>query len=418
MGTVKLTRREIDASRAQARRTGVAVVLWDEDLKGFGCRVAPSGKASWLVKKLLGTGGRGSKAVKHVFGDYAETNPDKARDQAIALIGDIRKGVDLTDRKRQDRKAQREVFKSGKLQDVADTYIKRRTEPGRFWSELEGRFKREIIPTLGKNTLVAKITKADIRHLIESKEEKYPVAARTMFEALRPFFKWCVERDLITVSPLANLQPPAIAEARDRLLNDDEIKAFWKATDALGWPFGPFYRLLLLTGQRREEVGGMSRDEIAEATWTIPRERTKNNKVHVVHLSDQSIAVLGTIDPIEGCPFVFTTTGESTISGYSKAKARLDTVMQRELGKKNLQPWRVHDLRRTAASGMAKLGFAPHIVERVLNHTSGAQGGLVAVYQRYEYLEERKRAIEAWGNYVEALIVDRPMADNVRSLRA
>ena len=421
MPTRKLTKREIESKRAEASRTGSAVVLWDQDLKGFGCRVSASGKASWLVKKLLGAGGREARTVKHVFGDYEEMSLDKARDEAIKLIAEIRSGVDLSQRKRQVRSEQTKVQQSGAFGPVVELYLKRKSQPGRFWSELEGRFEREIIPKIGKDTLVASITKANIRHLIETKEDTHPGAARTLFESLRPFFKWCVERDIIVVSPMQDLSPPPIPDARDRILTDVEIRAFWSATEAMSWPFGPLYQLLLLTAQRRDEVAGMRRSEIdlAKAEWLIPSDRTKNGKEHLVHLSPQAVTIIQNlpISPSHNLHYgisdlIFTTTGTTALSGFSRAKLALDRVMQ------PTKPWRIHDLRRTAASGMASLGFQPHIVERVLNHVSGAQGGLVGVYQRYEFVLERKKAIEAWGGYIQQLLTERSSSNVVVLQRA
>jgi integrase len=195
------------------------------------------------------------------------------------------------------------------------------------------------------------------------------------------------------------------------VLADSEIKSFWSAC-GFDPVFGPFYQLLLLTAQRREEVSDMRWAELdlLNRTWTIPKERTKNGKQHLVHLSTQAVAIIEGLE--RRGEFLFATTGKAGLRGYGSAKARLDKHMNPDT------PWRVHDLRRTAASGMAALGFQPHIIERVLNHLSGAQGGLVSVYQRFEYLEERKRALEAWGSHVEGLITERAMAQNVVAFRA
>jgi integrase len=291
-----------------------------------------------------------------------------------------------------------EALNAAKLGEVVELYLKRHSKPGSYWIEIRRKFDVEIIPELGKDTPVTEITKSDLRALIEAKQDKnWHGAARYLFATLRPFFKWCAERDLISKSPLEDISPPKPLASRDRVLTDAEIVTFWKATESDPL-FGPFYRLLLLTAQRREEVGGMQWQEVdrVTSTWTIPKQRTKNAKEHVVHLSPQALAVLDAL-PRQERGYVFTTTGTTPISGYGKAKARLDGVMG------ELPEWRVHDLRRTAASGMAALGFQPHIIERVLNHVSGATGGLVGVYQRFEYLEERQRALEAWANHVKTL---------------
>lgn len=199
----------------------------------------------------------------------------------------------------------------------------------------------------------------------------------------------------------------------------------------MGYPFGPFYQLLLLTAQRREEVAAMSWPEMklgkTEGEWIIPKERTKNGKEHLVHLSPSVVSILYGLPTIS--KFVFTTNGTTPISGYSKAKAKLDKLIATECASLDAgqsanfcqqifqSEWRVHDLRCTAASGMAELGFQPHIVERVLNHISGAQGGLVGVYQRFEYADERKRALEAWGNRVTEIASGKTCETNVVSLQ-
>ncbi len=223
---------------------------------------------------------------------------------------------------------------------------------------------------------------------------------------------------------MAGIKSPKPLEARDRVLSDEEIKAFWQATGDLGWPFKNVFRLLLLSGQRREEVGGARWRELDldAGTWTIAKERCKNGKAHLVDLSPEAVRLL---DPLgdaaaarraDDAEFVFSTTGLTPVSGFSKAKARLDARMREILGDK-FREWRTHDLRRTAASGMAALGFQPHVIERVLNHVSGAQGGLVSVYQRHEYREERKRAILAWGAHVMQIVSAEAPGSNVVPLR-
>ena len=404
----KITARAVEALRKQANKNGSDVFLWDTELQGFGAKASAHGRVSWVFQHWLG--GRGGKAKRIAFGQSPPMGVDEARKEAEKLRGEVNSGVDIVDRKQQLREAKREALLATALAEAVETYFQKRSKPGRFWSELRTRFDNEIVPALGKDTKLAGITKADIRHLIQAKEDTHPVAARTMFEALRPFFKWCVERDIIAASPMQNLKAPPLPASRDRILTDAEITAFWKAAGELPL-FGPCHRLLLLTAQRREEVGAMSWSELdlEQATWIIPGSRTKNGKEHLVHLSFQAVAILSAL-PKLASPFVFTTTLEAPISGYGHAKARLDELIKPD------KPWRVHDLRRTAASGMASLGFLPHIIERVLNHTSGATGGLISVYQRYEYAEERKRAIEAWGNYVDKLVAGKRTADNVVSL--
>jgi integrase len=176
-------------------------------------------------------------------------------------------------------------------------------------------------------------------------------------------------------------------------LTDAEIIKYWAAVNTIEQPFRAALQLLLLTGSRLNEVGGMRRDELgADGAWTIPGIRTKNHRPHVVPLSPLMREIIAAVPVIEG-PFVFTTTGRSAISGWSKIKTALDSKM-------GVPAWRLHDLRRTAATGMAELGTAPHVVEAVLNHISGARAGVAGIYNRAAYAEEKRAALERWSGHV------------------
>jgi integrase len=220
-----------------------------------------------------------------------------------------------------------------------------------------------------------------------------------------------------------NIPRPAAENPRDRVLSDDEIVAFWKGCKSLGWPFGWLFRLLLLTAQRRDEVGNMTWLEVdlEGGLWMLPRERAKNDRAHEVQLSRLALEILAAAPRIDGSQFIFTTTGRRPASGFSKAKQRLDTrmaqVLTEELAKgypgkdkiaTGVPAWTLHDLRRTAATGMASLNVPPHVVDRILNHVSGTIRGVAAVYNRHAYLDERKAALEAWGRHVEGLVRPRP----------
>jgi integrase len=420
MGTVDIiTSRTIQALSREAVERGKPVYAWDSALRGFGIKASPQGTLSYLVQKWVG--GRGGVSKRIVIGHHPAWDLKQARKEAGSIIGDVAKGIDIVDRKAQLRIAQREALKATRLGDAVDLYLKRHRKDGQYWGEVEATLQRELVTTFGRGATVVSVSKAEVRKLIDAKQDAgMHGAARALFAFLRPFFKWCVERDMIAASPLDTLKAPMPLQARDRILSDDEVKLLWEATETLSATdrnhrsmpspvFGSFYKLLLLTAQRREEVAAMEWSEVDGGVWTIPGTRTKNGKEHTVHLSPQALAILASIPKQEGCRYVLSTNGKTSISGYGKAKARLDTLM------KGVDPWRVHDLRRTAASGMARLGFQPHIIERVLNHVSGAQGGLVGVYQRYEYLEERKRALEAWSAHVNSIVQRAIQPSNVVS---
>ena len=223
--------------------------------------------------------------------------------------------------------------------------------------------------------------------------------ARVMLSCLSKMFSWLVQHRRVSQNPCKDVHRPEASAARDRVLTDAEIVKFWRATDAERKELSALLKLLLLTGCRLNEVAGMTRAELSDdgATWNIPGSRTKNKRPHVVPLAPLARKMVGTGS--EG--FVFTTTGRSPVSGWSKIKRRLDAAMK-------IPPWRLHDLRRTAATGMAEIGIAPHIVEAALNHISGAKAGVAGTYNRAAYAEEKRAALERWASHVQGLVSARP----------
>jgi integrase len=239
-----------------------------------------------------------------------------------------------------------------------------------------------------------------------------PGAARLGYSVLSRFFGWCVHEGMVPVSPLTGTRPPTLLPSRERVLSDREIANLWAATESIPAPFGPMFRILLLTGQRRDEVAQMrwSELDLDAGLWVMPSQRTKNGKSHAVPLTELAVAIIRSVprlvDEASGklSPFVFTTTGSSPVSGFSKAKARLDREMSARAQVDGLSPdWRLHDIRRTVASGMARLGQPIHVVEAVLNHQSGTISGVAAVYIRHNFLEEKRVALEEWASLVGSI---------------
>jgi len=219
--------------------------------------------------------------------------------------------------------------------------------------------------------------------------------------------------------------------ARDRVLTDVELGEVWRAAGALGAPFAPCLRILILTLQRRDEVAGMRWNELAPdlSTWTVPAERSKNGKAHIVHLAEPARAILRAVPRVGTAGLVFTTTGRTPLSGFSGAKRRLDMAIAAERAAaaartgdgsvpEPIVPWRLHDLRRTGVTALARLGFPPHVCDRLLNHAEGAIRGVAAVYQRHEFLPEREAALNAWAAHVLVVGEGAPNARNVVALAA
>lgn len=416
MPVAKLTQNGIQKAIKAIENNGLSIVLWDSELTGLGLRLSPKGKASWLVKARLGAGGRDAKQILHVFGHFDKLpDIDKARQLARSILVDIGNGIDPNKTRKSKRIADIDAYRNGRLKDVFDTWYDKHAKPsndppvGSYWYEVRRRFNVEVLPKLGEATPVQTITKQDIIQLIDNKEKVTKSGARQVFNAMNPFFLWCVSRELIPASPMAGLSPPERYEDRDRVLTEDEIKLFWKATDKLSYPWGPYYKLLLLTLQRRSEVAHLDRlelnfDGMYRNTWIIPSDRTKNNEEHLVHLPTQVIDIIDKIPKHDKSTLVFTTTGKTGISGFSKAKRDLDAEITKLNDGKPIAPWRLHDLRRTGATAMGMLKVPPHITELILNHVSGSNGGLVGIYQRFKYIDERQLALEKWNEYICKII--------------
>jgi integrase len=234
---------------------------------------------------------------------------------------------------------------------------------------------------------------------------------RALFAALSSLFGWLLEHRKIAQNPCSGLKRPQAPDARDRVLSNTELIWFWRATDAIGVPFGTIFKLLLLLGQRLREVAGLRRDELsADGTvWSIPASRTKNRRAHVVPLPPAAQALIAAVRGDQ--QIIFSSTGHTMPSGWSRAKARLDKAMfavAREDGNTTIRPFRLHDLRRCAVTGMAELGIRPDVIELTVNHVSGSRGGIAGVYNRSELMDERKAALERWAAHVNGLVSGRP----------
>jgi integrase len=203
---------------------------------------------------------------------------------------------------------------------------------------------------------------------------------------------------------------PAAQTSRDRVLSDDELRRIWCAAERLGYPYGALVQLLMVSGQRRNEVAGMRWGELNGSLWTLDATRTKNGRVHEVPLPTAAKAILASVPRIRGSDYVLTTNGLSQVTGFASAKSKLDAAVlalaqeraaeRRQNAAVEVASWRFHDLRRTTASGLARLGQPPHVIEAVLNHRSGVISGVSATYNRHDYRNEKLTALQVWGEHV------------------
>jgi len=259
-----------------------------------------------------------------------------------------------------------------------------------------------------------------------------PIRANRVFAQLRKMARWAISRGIVDRSPCEGLTAPSPETKRDRVLSDDEIRLLWRAFEVAGWPFGPIGQLLVLTGARRDEVAGMTWGELdlTGRVWSLPAARTKNKRDHQIPLSEAAVRL------IEGLPrigdargFVFTVTGKTPVSGFSRFKESVDRTIietlredaeERSDDPQQVRPpehWIIHDLRRTVATNLQKLGVRLEITEAVLNHVSGSRAGIVGVYQRHEYSAEKRAALDAWARRLDAIVTGGAAA-NVVPIRA
>jgi integrase len=433
MPRIRLTK--LAADRLAPPKAG-RVIHWDRTLPGFGLRVTAKGAKSWVAMYRVN-----GKTVMETIGSLAKvTDIGEARDLARASMQKAEAGTHPVEEKRAG--AARDAIST--VGAAVERYL---SEGGRSskngpWKPKTAKewrriFVHDVLPHWGDRPL-AEIAKTDVLALVndkaatrERKRKGAPsagaaVQAGKMLTRLRTFFAWAAANDLIGADPTAGVLRPAREAQRDRVLTDDDIRFFWRGAEQLGMPFGPLFQLLLLTAQRETEVAGLRWLEFDSVetpkVWTIPGERAKNRKPHLVHLSDLATEALEQVAHVKGQTLLFSGTGKTPVSGFSNAKERLDELMLRALREQSgdaeaeLTPWVLHDLRRTATTGMARLGVAPHVADRVLNHQAGTIRGVAAVYNRFEYLDEREAALEAWGRFVESLV--RPVPSNVIQLAA
>jgi integrase len=415
---IRITKRFVDAEQPAAKDR----FIFDSEVKGFGLKVTPAGRKVYILQYRMG--GRKSPTRRYTIAEHGDLTADQARDEAIKLRGQIRMGVDPQGEKKamaSPRPGSRTFAETadGYLRHVAKTL---RPSSAREWRRI---IERDVKPAWRARAIDA-ITRRDVRDLIEEISSRgAEVQANRTLARLKTLFNWAIQQDIIPASPAAGLKPVGKEVERDRVLSDEEIRWFWAACDQLGWPFGPLFKLLLLTAQRRDEVRALEWSHLSQdgKTWTMPREKSKNDRAHEVQLSPPASAILNSLHHVSE-RLVFTTNGARPVSGFSKAKATLDRLMEAERRKQFGLPdetppatpaWILHDLRRTAATGMARLNIPPHVVDKILNHVSGSIRGVAAVYNRHSYLDERRAALDAWANRLDTLLADSP--DNVVPLR-
>jgi integrase len=423
------------------------VMYWDRHCPGFGLRIAAprpdsrDGRKTWIAMYRVG-----GKAVFETIGTLAQVpKVDKARDLARASILKAKGGDHPIEERRAEKARRQEQARAAeatareavesRFAAVAQRFIADRSEEAgwapKYLKEVRRILDHDVLPRWCDKP-IREITTDDVEKLINEKKTNRErrrkgtkggasTQANRTLTRLHTLFAWALRKKLINADPTIGISPVIKEKARDRVLGEDEIVWFWRGAEQAGQPYGAIFKLLLITAQRESEVAGMRWSELNLETreWKIPRERTKSDRAHTVHLSDLAIEIIQAL-PRQG-DLLFPSRVGKPISSFDRPKNRVDAAMsQLREGAGNweteIAPWILHDLRRTATTIMAELNVLPHVADRILNHSGGTIRGVAAVYNRHEYLNERKAALDALGRYVEKLI-DPSAASNVVELQ-
>ncbi len=369
------------------------------------------------------TGGRPASRT-FTLGKPETHSPEAARTEAGKLKGEVQAGGSPAEKRKAaiaaNRAAEAEAAKALTFGELINAWATARTADRRpsYLREAGNCLRRNLSQWLDRPA--KSITLAEAVHALdEIKAEKGTVAANRTQAYARAAYSWALKRQMLTANPFRGIERPGRETARERVLTAEEMGAIWQACDALPPVRAAFVRVLMLTMQRRDEVASMRWAELDldKAIWTLPGERAKNRRTHVVHLADPARAILAGSPVQRDNPCVFAGRGRAgAIGAFSKTKAILDTALA-EAGHK-LGDWRFHDFRRSGVTELARIGFPPHVCDRILNHVTGAIQGVAAVYQRFEFLDQRKAALDAWAAQVIAAAEGRQPTSNVVPIRA
>jgi integrase len=420
MSRVRLTDARCLSIKPGPRRRFVLDVL----CPGLVLQITPQGHRSFMLRARFPGG---NHAVRRLLGEVGAMSVEQARTQARDWLALLAQGRDpkaeLNERKRQAVADSARTFSI-----VADAYIADRLRGQRQGARSAREIRAELVARWGSRPL-ASIGRGDIVRLVDDLRERARRSvggrmsgahARCIFGHARALFHWACLRHDLPMSPCDRLRPQALGIAprvRQRVLNDREIAALWRATGEMGQPFGPFIRLLLLTGCRRGEVAGArwSEFDLAACAWSIPRARAKSDAEHVLPLSDDVLALLAALPRPRSGDFVFSSSfGRKPIGGFSKRTTRLHRMMRAKLGEA-MPSFCLHDLRRTMRSRLSECGIAERVAEAAIGH--GLRNPLVRIYDRYGFDREIAQAFEAWHARLRDIVAPAPLT-NVVALRA
>lgn len=369
----------------------------DSDVPGLRIRVGKSGVKTFILRKRIG-----DRIRNITVGRYGPRfGLADARRKARMLISDIEAGKALP------CPAKRTASTAGTIRGMMPSYLRSKAHL-RSLPDLTSSINKYILPQFG-DRFADSITRAEITEFIAEIGETRPARARNVLAQLSAFYSWALPRlERLQANPCRDAGRPAKPKARDRVLSDQELAGLWKVADGEPLPWGPALKLLIITGTRRSEVFGADRSEFDLKTreWVIPAERSKNGLPHIVTLSPVAVSIIQAIPEAEGSAKLFPAWGnpENGASGYSRALTRFRKSLDKVLERNRAEHWTIHDIRRTVATGLQRLGVRFEVTEAVLNHVSGSKGGIAGVYQRHDWKAEKRDALAAWSRHVEDLL--------------
>lgn len=385
MARVKLTDARIKSEKAPASGSKD---VWDTVLPGFGLRVTYGGTKSFQIMVRVG----GRQRRKSV-GRYPAVTLADARERAREYMEQAEKGQHPEAGQVMPNGGTAGVGPVDEFEKIAARFIEEYQKPrNRTWWRVERQIKSDLVPYWAGRS-IRDIRRPEVRALIQEKAAEHPTQANRVLATVRKFFNWCLENDLLETSPAAGVRPPSPENDRERVLSRPEIRAVWGAFGRIGQPFGDVFKLLLLTGQRRSEVANIRVREVDwfGGVWTIPPERAKGGHGHQVPFNlDMRFILNGYVNTPDRTPDDLLFTGRQSgeaLTSWPRAKEQVDHIS-------DVTDWRLHDLRRTAATGMATAGVPRHTISRVLNH---AEGGVTNIYDRYSYFAEKEDALNRWN---------------------
>jgi integrase len=377
----------------------------DALVPGLRIRLGRSGAKTFTVRKRIG-----SKIKNISIGRYGPNySLADARKEARALLVDLENGI-VPDKKT----VRAPQIQNGRFAELWELYLEREVRgQKRSAREIERYGKLYLLPTFG-NRLVHTITRSEVTRFVDdiqwqNPDKPKPRAALSSFQFLSAFYSWLLPQfDTIPANPCRDARRPKPSKPRERVLSDSEIRIFWKACDKIGFPYGTGYKLLLMTGQRRGEIFDASWQEFNGDIWTLPGERVKNGRTHVLPLPSAVLDIFNCISRKGGATKVFPIAGhpDKSLDSFSKGAARLRCAMTELNGGKKIENFRIHDLRRTVATGMQRLRVPIAVTEAVLNHVSGSLSGIASIYQRHDYLDEKREALQKWNKFLAKMVSD------------